>query len=161
MNKQSYKPEIKADVVRLIFTDTSITTEQICDKTGIHPRTLSLWKSTALKSIPDYLLSEFGEDEMISAEGRAEATADFLRYDCDIDELADEYSINEDKIQKWSTSVLDNLGNVFARKRQTGSSPIKSKRPKRLKKQVNDFDISSLVSGSSSTTDDELPKQEL
>jgi len=59
----------------------------------------------------------------------------------------------------WSTSVLDNLGNVFARKRQAGSSPIKSKRPKRLKKQVDDFDISSL--GSSSPSTDEQPKQEL
>jgi len=133
MNKKSFSIEEKTAVTKVMFTDTNITNDVLAEKIGIHIRTIGLWKEKVLKGIPDYLQAEFGDDESISSEDRAEVTSDYLRYDCDMDELVEEYGVNAEQVIMWSDSVLDNLGRFFVSKRKSGSSPIKSKRPNRSK----------------------------
>jgi len=133
MTKQSFSIEDKITVTKIMFTDASITTDVLAKKAGIHIRTIGLWKEKVLKGIPGYLQAEFGDEENISSEDRAEVTSDYLRYDCDMDELVEEYGIDAELIIMWSKSVLDNLGGFFISKRKSGSSPIKGKRPNRSK----------------------------
>jgi len=133
MTKNNFSIEDKAAVTKIMFTDTNITTDVLAEKAGIHIRTIGLWKEKVLKGIPDYLQATFGDDENISSEDRAEVTSDYLRYDCDMDELVEEYGFDAEQIVMWSSSVLDNLGDFFVSKRKSGSSPIKAKRPNRSK----------------------------
>ena len=133
MTNKNFSIEDKTAVTKIMFTDTNVTAADLAEKAGIHIRTLGLWKEKVFKGVPDYLQAAFGDDENISSENRAEVTSDYLRYDCEMDELVEEYGVDAELITMWSDSVLDNLGDFFVSKRKSGSSPIKAKRPKRSK----------------------------
>jgi hypothetical protein len=102
MTKKNFSIEDKIAVTKIMFTDTNITTKDLAEKAGIHIRTLGLWKEKVLKGIPDYLQATFGDEENISSEDRAEVTSEYLRYDCDMDELVEEYGVDAEIITMWS-----------------------------------------------------------
>ena len=143
MARQTIPIEAKTKLLYEIFTDSSITKDDIHKKYVINNSTLDLWKKGVLDGIPEYLNNTFGNMKNTSIQNRrSSVTIEYLTYDCDLAELSEDYSFSQNQIELWGKSVLDNLQDFFTSKRHLFKSPIKSKRPTRYRTVVNLKEVS-------------------